>query len=128
MMPACVASAVSFAVGLLLGPSLVLALAAAPQQNAPDLGEPTAIEQALNERACAGAQSVGIAGYDAHGKCLSARLLALRSEFGKDLNRLSAAERKKLDSVCSRFQTTRGREGYLDCLQAQLASLPGRPS
>jgi hypothetical protein len=55
-------------------------------------------------------------------------LLVLRSEFGKDLSRLSTSERNKLDSVCSRFQTTRGREGYLDCLQAQLASLPARPS
>jgi hypothetical protein len=124
MMWACVFPAV-LASGL-VGPSLALALAAAPEQSVPDQSAPTALEQALGERACAGAQSAGSAGYDLHGVCLGAQLLALRTDFGRDLTRLSTSERKKLDSACSRLQTTQGREAYLDCLQAQLASLPVR--
>jgi hypothetical protein len=125
MMLACVFSAATFAAGL-AGPSLVLALAtAAPQQSEPDSSPASAIEQALAERACAGVFGEA-AGYGLHGKCLGARLLTMRSDFGKDLNQLLPAERKKLDTACSRLLTTRGREGYLDCLHAQLASLPAR--
>jgi len=116
--------AASLAAGL-AGPSLVVALATAPLQNVPDASGPTAIEQALTERACAGAQSAGTVGYDVHGACLSARLVTLRSEFGKNLSRLSPVQRKKLDSACSHLQTISGREAYLDCLHSELASLPG---
>jgi hypothetical protein len=120
----------TFAVGFLtsslasglVGPSLVFALAT----TLVDSTAPSAIEQALIERACTGTQSIGPNGDDANALCLDARLLALRSEFGRDLSRLSTAERRKLDSTCSRFQTTRGREAYLDCLHAELASLSAR--
>jgi hypothetical protein len=109
-----------------LGSSLMFAMAAAPQPAPVDAGPPSAIEQALIERACTGTQSFGANGENANAQCLEARLLALRSEFGRDLSRLSTAERRKLDSTCSRFQTARGRETYLDCLQAELASLSAR--
>jgi hypothetical protein len=126
MMLACVFSAATFAAGL-AGPSLVFALAtAAPQQIEPEEWSPaTPIERALADRACASV--VGeVAGYDAHGKCVGAKLITMRSDFGKDLSRLLPGERKKLDKACNRLQTTRGREAYLDCLHAQLASLPAR--
>jgi hypothetical protein len=125
MLLVCVFSAATFAAGL-VGPSLVLALAnAVPQQSEPDSSPASAIEQALAERACAGVFGE-TAGNDTHGKCLGARLLTMRSDFGKDLNQLLPAERKKLDAACGRLLTTRGREGYLDCLHSQLASLPAR--
>ena len=96
--------------------------------------ERTRSERTHADRAGAGraraweARSVGIAGHDAHGKCLDAQLLKLRSEFGRDLSRLSTPERSKLDSTCSRLQTPREREAYLDCLHGQLASLSARRS
>jgi flagellar biosynthesis GTPase FlhF len=125
MMLACVFSAAAFASGL-AGPSLILALSTPTQANEPDSSPASAIEQALAERGCTGALGEA-AGYDAHGQCLGARLLTIRSDFGKDLNKLSPPERKKLDATCSRLLTARGREEYLDCLHAQLASLPARP-
>jgi hypothetical protein len=124
MMLACAFSAASFAAGL-VGPSLVLALAVAPQHNESDSSPASAIEQALTERACTGVVGEA-AGYRVHAQCLAARLLTLRSDFGHDLNRLSPSERNTLDTGCSRLLTTHGREAYLDCLHAQLASLPAR--
>jgi hypothetical protein len=50
----------------------------------------------------------------------------LRSDFGRDLSRLSGVERRKLDAACSRLQTPQGREAYLDCIHAELASLAAR--
>jgi hypothetical protein len=124
MMLACVFSAASFAAGL-VAPSLVLALAVAPQHNESDSSPASLIEQALTERACTGVLGEA-AGYRVHAQCLAARLLTLRVDFGNDLNRLSPSERNKLDTGCSRLLTTHGREAYLDCLHAQLASLPAR--
>ncbi len=119
-------SASSFVSGL-LGPSLVLALSTAPPPAAPaEPSAPSAIEQALIERACTGTQSIGPNGEDTNAQCLAARLLALRTEFGRDLSRVSAADRRRLDAACSRFQSTRGREAYLDCLHAELSALSAR--
>jgi hypothetical protein len=112
---------------VVLGPSLVVALAA-PLQAAPgDTPAPTPIEQALIERACS-APATATGGPDASDQCLEQRLLTLRSEFGRDLSRLSAAERRRLDAACSRLQASGGREGYLDCLHTELASLSARRS
>jgi hypothetical protein len=63
-----------------------------------------------------------------HQECLSARLLSLRSDFGRDLDRLSVSERRMLDSACSRIRDLRGREAYLECLSAQLLTLHNRRS
>jgi len=129
MMLACVFSAAIFATGL-AGPSLVFALAtavppqtAASQQTEPEEWSPaTLIELALAERACSAVRGE-IAGYDAHTKCVGARLITLRADFGKDLNRLSRPERTKIDKACGRLQARRSREGYVDCLHTQLTSL-----
>jgi len=117
-----------------LAPPFVVALATTTQTAAaepaptPAPPPPSAIEQALIERACAHAPSVGVAGEDAASLCRDNRLVALRSDFGRDLSRLSGAERRKLDAACSRLQTPQGREAYLDCLHTELASLAARRS
>jgi hypothetical protein len=105
----------------LAGRSLVLALAATPQVSAVDPGPATPKEQALIERACPAPKTA--AAYDAHQRCLAARLLSLRADFGRDLSRLSTAARGRLDATCSPVQASRGREDYVDCLSAQLALL-----
>ena len=105
----------------LVGQSLIFALATAPQVNAVDPGAPTPKEQALIERACPAPKTA--AAFDAHERCLAARLLSLRADFGRDLGRLSGAARNKLDATCSPLQASRGREAYVDCLSVQLASL-----
>jgi len=98
----------------------VMAVGQEPQVGTPDSGPPTAIEQALIERSCRATFT------DAHQVCLSSQLNSLRAEFGRDLTRLSGAERRALDSACNRIRTEQGREGYLDCLGAQLVALRNR--
>jgi flagellar biosynthesis GTPase FlhF len=63
---------------------------------------------------------------DAHQQCLIASLASLRDDFGRDLTRLSSAERRTLDSVCNRVRTEQGRDAYLDCLGNQLVVLRNR--
>src|SRR5262249_11588060 len=53
----------------------------------------------------------------------NAQLALLRADFGRDLRRLSAAERSGLDNSCSAMNTATGREKYLDCLNQQLVML-----
>jgi hypothetical protein len=105
----------------LVGQALVVALAMAPQPAAGDVDAPTPKEQALIEQGCPAPLTP--AAYAAHERCLAARLLSLRADFGRDLSQLSTAARKKLDSACSPVQAARGREAYVSCLSVQLASL-----
>jgi hypothetical protein len=112
----------------LMAPFAVIALGAAPHVDPPDPGGPTAIEQALVERACSMMPAAAAIKPDAHLQCLDARLLSMRADFGRGLSRLSGSERRMLDSVCSRVRTAQGREAYLDCLAAQLVSLHNRRS
>jgi flagellar biosynthesis GTPase FlhF len=105
----------------------VMARGAGLQVGTPDPGGPTAIEQALIEHACT--LSLTLAAETAeHQQCLSAQLLSLRADFGRDLSRLSGPERRTLDSVCSKIRDARGREAYLECLSAQLLALRNRRS
>ena len=101
------------------------AAAAALQSGTPDPGPPTALEQALIEHVCT-AKRAGTPGTDAYDACLSAQLLSLRTDFGRDLTRLSVSERRTIDSVCSKVNAARGRDAYLACLNGQLASLRER--
>ena len=96
----------------------VAAVGAAPRAQT-DSAIPTTIEQALMERACSTPPVVAL-DPDKHEECLQARLGALRADFGRDLGRLSAAERRKIDSACAPVRGI-GREAYLDCLASQLA-------
>jgi hypothetical protein len=116
----------SFVVSSLVAPFAVMALASAPQADTPDPSPPTTIEQALIERACSTVASGRAFETDPHVQCMSAQLATLRADFGRDLRLLSAAERKLLDSTCSRLQTAQGREAYLDCIMGQLTALRGR--
>jgi hypothetical protein len=112
-------------VWILTAPFTVMALGAGLQVGTPDPGGPTAIEQALIEHACA-LTLTQAAETAEHQQCLSAQLLSLRADFGRDLSLLSGPERRTLDSVCSKVRDARGREAYLECLSAQLLVLHNR--
>jgi len=99
---------------------LVFALAASAPQADANAGVPTVKEQALMEHTCRLVQAGP--SHDAYQQCLAARLRSLRADFGPDLTELSTAARAKIDAACSQAQTMRDREGYLDCLSAQLAA------
>jgi LPXTG-motif cell wall-anchored protein len=55
--------------------------------------------------------------------CLRTQLLSLRTDFGKDLGRLSVADRKTVDTACNEVRATSGRDAYLDCVGNQLTVL-----
>jgi hypothetical protein len=109
------------------------ALGAGPQVGTPDRAGatadpdgPTAIEQALIEHACSATRTAGAPENDAYQQCLSAQLLSLRADLGRDLSGLSGSERRTLDSVCSDIRAAGRREAYLECLSARLTSLRDR--
>jgi hypothetical protein len=93
--------------------------------NTSNPAETSAIEQALIEHACR-SQLPGIAGADAYQECQSARLTSLRADFGRDLSRVTAADRKTLDSACSKARAAEGREAYLECITLQLEAIRNR--
>jgi hypothetical protein len=90
------------------------------QPPVPDSPPPSPVEQALIEYRCR------VARKEMSEECLTAQLLALRTDFGRDLNRLSAAERRTTDSVCNKTLAARGREAYVQCLSDQLVALRER--
>jgi hypothetical protein len=110
----------------LMAPLTVLALGTGLQTGAPDSDAPTAIEQALIEYRCRTAAGASAPGTDAYQECPGVQLLSLRADFGRDLSRLSAAERKSIDSICSKILASQGRDAYVNCLSAQLVSLGNR--
>src|SRR5262249_15508986 len=108
----------------LLGPfTVALALCAAPRlaaQEPPQTPPPSPIEQALIERVCNAALEA------AHDQCMAAKLTALRADFGRDLGKLSATDRRSLDDACNQARTLEGRDAYITCLDAQLARIRAR--
>jgi hypothetical protein len=118
--------AVPIVVVILMATFAVPAPGAELQPGTPDQSAPTALEQALDEHVCSALPESGTPDSDAYGRCLSAQLILLRTDFGRDLSRLSAGERKTIDVACSEIRTTRGREAYLSCLSGQLVSLRNR--
>ena len=110
----------------LMAPLTVLALGTGLQTGAPDSDAPTAIEQALIEYRCRTTVGASAPGTDAHQECPGVQLLSLRADFGRDLSRLSAAERKSIDSICSKILASQGRDAYVNCLSGQLVSLGNR--
>lgn len=111
-----------------MAPLTVLALGTGLQTGAPDSSVPTAIEQALIEHRCRTTVAAGAPGTEAYQECPSVQLLSLRADFGRDLSRLSAAERRTIDSVCSKIRASQGRDAYVECLSGQLVSLSNRRS
>ena len=109
----------------LMAPIAVFAVGMGPQVDRPDAEVPTAIERALMERACVATETVSAESYG-HQHCLDAKLLSLRSDFGRDLSRLSAPDRRRIDAACSRLRASDQREAYLDCLSAQLTVVHNR--
>jgi hypothetical protein len=109
-----------------MAPLTVLAFGTGLQTGAPDSRPPTTIEQALIEHRCRTTVAAGTPGTDTYQDCLSGQLLSLRAEFGRDLSRLSAAERMTIDSVCATILASQGRDPYVDCLSGQLVSLSNR--
>ena len=97
---------------------MTAAAAAQPVETA-EQSPPTPIEQALMERVC----SVVPPESDRHPACLRTQLLSLRTDFGKDLSRLTVADRKTVDAACNNVRAVSGRDAYLDCLGSQLTVL-----
>jgi hypothetical protein len=117
---ACVTA--SLLVWSLSAPFAVMTLGAA-QVDPVDPPPPTPIESALVERGC-NTPAANMPGQEtARERCVDAQLALLRADFGVNLKRLSAAERSSLDAACRRLEITHGREGYLDCVNAQLVAL-----
>jgi hypothetical protein len=87
---------------------------------------PTPIEQALMEHVCSVVPQGGGPESDRYLACIRTQLLTLRTDFGRDLSRLSAPERRTVDAACNEVRTASGREAYLDCLGAQLNALRAR--
>jgi len=108
-----------------MAPIAVFAVGMGPQADRPDAEAPTAIERALMERACVAIETVS-AESSGHQHCLDAKLLSLRSDFGRDLSRLSAPDRRRIDAACSSLRASDQREAYLDCLSAQLTVVHNR--
>jgi hypothetical protein len=82
---------------------------------------PSPVEQAVMEHRCSLSRVPGVSATDAYQACLAAQIRALRADFGTDLKRLSAAERRSLDVRCSRIRGAEGRDAYVRCLSEQLA-------
>jgi hypothetical protein len=86
-------------------------------------GPPTALEEALIERVC-NATSPGLAPTsDAFLACLKMALDSLRADFGRDLSRLSKAERNALDVDCSRRRAVDGADAYVRCIDEALTAI-----
>jgi len=99
------------------------ASAAAQTVETAEQAPPTPIEQALMEHVCSVVPAGGPPESDRYLACLRTQLLSLRTDFGKDLSRLSVADRKAVDAACNDVRATSGRDAYLDCLGNQLTVL-----
>lgn len=86
---------------------------------------PSAIESALAARACSAVETPSTS-FDAHLECVSAQLLSLRADFGRDLSRLSRKDRTSIDTVCSPLGTGEQRDAYLDCVRDRLVAVRNR--
>jgi hypothetical protein len=94
------------------------------QQDSSSLSsEPSPIEQALIDRRC----NAVAPGTDVYQACLDTQLQSLRTDFGRNLSRLSASQRKSLDTVCNKVRAVEGRDAYVACLSAELLAMRGRP-
>jgi hypothetical protein len=111
---------------LACGAIAITNLAAASQAEPPDAAVPTAIEEALIEHSCGSLHPAGTVESEAYLDCRKAQLLSLRADFGRDLRRLSTAERARIDAACTGLRASRGQDAYVECLAAQLVTMRGR--
>jgi hypothetical protein len=110
------------AVWLML-PASAAGQGAAPQVETAEEAAPTPIEQALMEHVCSVIPPGGGPESDRYLACMKTQLMLLRTDFGRDLGRLSAPDRKSVDTACNDVRIRSGREAYLDCLSNQLTVL-----
>jgi hypothetical protein len=95
--------------------------ARATSDQANDDRPPTSLEQTLAEHVCSRIQSLDPHD-DAHEQCIGLQFHALRADFGYDLDRLTAAERGRVDATCSRLRKPENVQPYLNCLTAFLVA------
>jgi len=95
-------------------------------QDPPAIEAPTPVEQALIEQRCSATRATSAAETDAYHTCLMNELVSIRTDFGRDLGKLSPAERRAMDAVCNKVRNVEGRDAYVSCLSGQLAALHTR--
>ena len=112
-----------------VGLSMACAMASVSPSNAVSLQEgaaepaPSAIEEALIERDCGPMHPAGSLETPAYLECRRTQLLSLRNDFGRDLRRLSAAQRRTIDAACSDLRESQGQDAYVACLSSRLMAL-----
>jgi hypothetical protein len=117
-----------------VGLSIACATALASSRAAAALQEgaaeppPSAIEEALIERDCGAMHPAGSLETPAYLECRQTQLLSLRNDFGRDLRRLSTAQRRAIDAACSDLRPSQGQDAYIACLSARLIALRPRVS
>ena len=116
-MVSAIRSSVVLAVALVMSPSIVLGQRPSSNEDAP-----TPMEQALVEHACRVPGQARSAS-DAYDACLAAGLTALRTDFGRDLARVAAKDRRRIDATCADLRTMRGRDAYVACLSGELQAI-----
>jgi DnaJ-domain-containing protein 1 len=101
-----------------------MALPATAVQDETTASPATSLESMLVGHVCGQPKSSSPGDEDARERCVGDQLHALRVVFGYDLRRLSAVERRRLDTSCSRFRSNyTDVELYLNCLTQGLGSL-----
>ena len=108
--------------------ALILPIVLGIRVDAQDTNAPTPLEQALIEHVCNASRVAGVVESGAYENCLNLKLTSIRADFGHDLSKLSVAERKTIDSACSKVLETRDRDAYVECLSGQLVALSSRRS
>lgn len=98
----------------------VPAVQAAPA--APVTPPPRPLEQAVMEHLCR-VPGQAMATPEVYEACLALQLATLRSEFGVDLQKLPASERRAIDKACTALRTERGRDAYVACLSDRLTKV-----
>jgi hypothetical protein len=117
-----------------VGLSIACAIALASSRAAAALQEgaaeppPSAIEEALIERDCGAMHPAGSLETPAYLECRQTQLLSLRNDFGRDLRRLSTAQRRAIDAACSDLRPSQGQDAYIACLSGRLIALRPRVS
>lgn len=128
----CLAVCATVAVWTMLGRGTVVhaaqeagvatAAGSVPAPAPPPGPSPTPLEQAVMEHNCR-VPGQAMATREAYETCLALQLTALREEFGVDVKKLSAAERRTIDKACSALRIERGRDAYVACLSERLLAL-----
>jgi len=99
---------------------------AAETQDPAAIEAPTPVEQALIEQRCNTTRATTTIESGAYHTCLMTELGGIRTDFGRDLTKLTPAERRAIDATCNKVRSLEGRDAYVSCLSGQLAALHAR--